>query len=79
MDNTLLTRLAQYGKFTIEATALKLESAWYPRYRILNHKRDQELLGGALSTDSYPCGEAAVDIAVQRAMFDLEFGESLPA
>ena len=79
MDTTLLTRLAQYGKFTIEATAHKLESAWYPQYRILNHKRDHEPMRDAVSTDSYPCGEAAVDIAVQRAMFDLEFGESLPA
>ncbi|MEX0142033.1 hypothetical protein MRBLMS1_002876 [Massilia sp. LMS1-1-1.1] len=80
MDNTLLTRLAQYGKFTIEATALKLESVWYPQYRILGHKSEHKpALRGPLSTDSYLCGEVAIDIAVQRAMFDLEFGETLPA
>lgn len=80
MDNTLLTRLAQYGKFTIEATALKLESVWYPQYRILCHKSECEHpIRAPHSMDSYPCGEAAVDIAVQRAMFDLEFGETLPA
>lgn len=79
MDNTLLTRLAHHGKFTIEATAFKLESAWYPQYTILDQQRDLAPMGGARSTDGYPCGEAAVDIAVQRAMFDLEFGQSLPA
>lgn len=61
MDNTLLTRLAKYGKFTIEATALKLESVWHSQYRIFSHKSEHKpALRGALSTDSYICGEVAV-------------------
>lgn len=78
MDNTLLKRLAQYGKFTIEATALKLESAWYPHYKILGSQSAACFIEGP-TVVGYPNGEIAVDMAVQRAMFDLEFGESLPA
>ena len=78
MDNTLLKRLAQYGKFTIEASALKLESAWYPQYTIVGQQPEQDS-AEPVSNAGYACREAAVDIAVQRAMFDLDFGASLPA
>ena len=78
MDNTLLKRLAQYGKFTIEASALKLESAWYPHYTIVGQQTGQNS-AEPVSHAGYASGEAAVDIAVQRAMFDLDFGASLPA
>ncbi|MBB5610415.1 MULTISPECIES: hypothetical protein [unclassified Janthinobacterium] len=78
MKITIFSRLAQYGKFTIEATALKIESSWYPRYRITDG-----LLAPDFSehqcNEGYPSTEAAVDIAVQHAMFDLDFGGSLPA
>lgn len=78
MDNTLLKRLAQYGKFTIEATAMKLESAWYPQYTIIGQHIGHNA-AETVSNEGYASGEAAVDIAVQRAMFDLDFGVSLPA
>lgn len=78
MENSLLRRLAQYGKFTIEATALKLGSAWYPHYRMVDQQSDQNSVQ-RVSKEGYTSGEAAVDVAVQCAMFDLEFGKSLPA
>lgn len=78
MDNTLLKRLAQYGKFTIEASALKRESAWHAQYTIVGQQPEQDSTE-PVSNAGYASREAAVDIAVQRAMFDLDFGTSLPA
>ncbi|MGK5003695.1 hypothetical protein [Janthinobacterium sp. LB2P70] len=78
MKNSLSLRFVKYGKFTIEATAFKLKSAWHPQYRILDQQCDHGP-SGHRDSDSYSNSEAAVDIAVQRAMFELDFGDSLPA
>ena len=78
MQQATLNHLVNYGRFTIEGSAFTVESLWFPEYEIF----DEDAIKAQKyrpSVMGFPIKEAAVDAAYQYAMYELDFGDALPA
>lgn len=77
MDESSLYIIVRHGEFTIQASAIFLDQAWQPRYRIYGPGKDL-MLSAQPATNGFFNRIDATTYGLQQAIFDLDFGNAIP-
>ena len=77
MHHSSLFIIVRHGKFTIEASAICLDEAWYPHYKIYGLENGATFCKQPVSVGFHNRVDATT-YGLQQAIFDLDFGNAIP-